>query len=712
MARIFKKKKTGLVLVLGITCLFGYFLFDNFGAQAQEQIKIFPASFSCDSPDTLGTSWQNPEAAFSQDLGEDARFKEFNQENSAYPLPATAGNPKSETPKERLYDPTGQVLNSKQILRFLNSKFQILTSKFFARAEEEIDSFTTPIQDGISLPPSTPESTPEPPLDSEHLTGQATSMPTPTPEPTLTPTPEPTPELISEPTPEPAPEITPEATPGPKSVELVKTLELSNFLPPEDFIRDKEIKMSQLRLSLAGKGNEGDKLIIDYFYPTFAEASAGKQNSWQSLAKFNLENEFSNAKNGGYFLYALPVFENWEDLENLKIRFTYQSAQYPISNIQYPVYLDALWLEIDYEEISNIQYPISKIERKDFRSDEEPEFELLERAGRAGLIGGAKQKIKAVFQKQIKIGEVSFLGPEGEELGWEFIFDENKTGNPTVRIRKPLNFRPGKYSLKIEIEKQGKIYNLEQDFTWGVLAINTNKSIFLPGERAYLQMAALKDDGHTICNARLRLQILNPKSEILNLSTEDGTIKYSGKCGPNNVTDMPDYFAYYELPLATQRETDAKQGRETDAKLKQAGIYQMKLTNLDNGYEIFDSFEVRPSVPFDIERVGPTRIYPPATYQMNLKIKANQGFVGQAIEQVPANFEIIEANLREYQANFRESSRFDSRQFASIISREGVKQIIWNVSWQAGSTYELKYQFDAPDISPHLYLLGPLEFYE
>jgi len=32
------------------------------------------------------------------------------------------------------------------------------------------------------------------------------------------------------------------------------------------------------------------------------------------------------------------------------------------------------------------------------------------------------------------------------------------------------------------------------------------------------------------------------------------------------VTDVPDYFAYYELPKATQRETDAKQGRETDAK--------------------------------------------------------------------------------------------------------------------------------------------------
>jgi len=60
-----------------------------------------------------------------------------------------------------------------------------------------------------------------------------------------------------------------------------------------------------------------------------------------------LENEISNNLNGGYFLYALPVFESWEDLNNLKIRFTYQNSQYPISNIQYP--------------ISNIQHPISSL---------------------------------------------------------------------------------------------------------------------------------------------------------------------------------------------------------------------------------------------------------------------------------------------------------------------------------------------------------------
>ena len=260
-----------------------------------------------------------------------------------------------------------------------------------------------------------------------------------------------------------------------------------------------------------------------------------------------------------------------------------------------------------------------------------------------------------------------------------------------IKLQKPeRKFRPGKWRMEIEMETDEAVFVAEQEFTWGVLAINVNKSIYLPNETAYLQMAALDDNGHTICGARLRLQILNPKSEILNLSTEDGTIQYSGECGPDNVTDVPDYFAYYELPKATQRETDAKQGRETDAKPEQVGIYQMKLINLDNGYEIEDSFEVRESVPFDVERIGPTRIYPPATYEMKLKIKANQDFSGEIVEYVPESFDVIP----------------DSR-FQILDSK-----IIWQVDWKAGETHELKYTFDAPDISPYLYLLGPLEFYE
>ena len=155
------------------------------------------------------------------------------------------------------------------------------------------------------------------------------------------------------------------------------------------------------------------------------------------------------------------------------------------------------------------------------------------------------------------------------------------------------------------------------------------------------------------------------------MSTEDGTIEYSNECGLNNVTDVPDYFTYYEVD--------------------DTGSYEMKLKNLDTGYEIKDSFEVRESLPFDIERMGPTRINPTAEYEMTFKIKANQDFSGEVIEKVPASFSISEQEGMRQEINGEE------------------KSLIWKADWKEGEIYELTYQFDAPDISPYLYLLGPLE---
>jgi len=236
--------------------------------------------------------------------------------------------------------------------------------------------------------------------------------------------------------------------------------------------------------------------------------------------------------------------------------------------------------------------------------------------------------------------------------------------------------RPGKYRLEFEVKDGDKTYTQEQDFTWGVLAINTNKSIYLPGENAYLQFAVLKDDGHTICDANLKLRIKNEKENTeTELSTENGAIRYSGKCSGDNVTDVPDYYVYFRVD--------------------KPGIYEMKLTNLNNGYEISDKFEVRESVPFEVERIGPTRIYPPAKYEMKIKIKANQDFNGEIVETVPFTFAI------------------DENTESKIIRHEPdintyTKQIGWEVDLKAGDTYEIKYIFDAPDISPYLYLLGPL----
>jgi len=292
------------------------------------------------------------------------------------------------------------------------------------------------------------------------------------------------------------------------------------------------------------------------------------------------------------------------------------------------------------------------------------------------LLGKIIDFVKDIFQpkeEKVEIKKAEVIGPFLPQVR---IKEEKKTKEKEeelgVQLVKPgKNFRPGKFEIKVELLVEDKVFVARKEFTWGVLAINLDKSIYLPGEVSFLQMAALDNEGHTLCRAKLRLEIINPLSEIETLETEKGTIQYSPSCGPDNVTDNPDYFAYYQV--------------------KEPGSYKIKLTNLDNGYEIEDSFEVREKVPFEIERRGATRINPfLASYLMTIKIKAKDDFQGEITESVPDSFEVKAEGAR-------------------IETTKNLKLIVWEVNLKGGEEIELKYEYQAPKVSPQLYLLGPLK---
>lgn len=200
----------------------------------------------------------------------------------------------------------------------------------------------------------------------------------------------------------------------------------------------------------------------------------------------------------------------------------------------------------------------------------------------------------------------------------------------TIQIRPFSQMKPGKYTLRVT-GATGE--TTEQDFTWGVLAINTSKSIYAPQEIAKLSLAVLDEGGRMVCDAKLRLEIRNStrsagsgqEFEIRNLTTEDGAIKVNEACQKKDFTLEPDYEATYQVG--------------------QVGTYSMTLTaETKNGsYTIADSFEVRAQVPFDIERTGPTRIFPPKTYPVTLTVTANQDFDGTVTEVVPDSFVITPA---------------------------------------------------------------------
>ena len=230
--------------------------------------------------------------------------------------------------------------------------------------------------------------------------------------------------------------------------------------------------------------------------------------------------------------------------------------------------------------------------------------------------------------------------------------------------------RPGQHTMQITIMQGDTVFVSHQDFFWGVLAVNLNKSIFKTGEEAYIQMAALNEGGFTICDAGLELTITDPQGSSNTYRTRNNSITSSDTCGADNVTDSPDYFVYHVL--------------------HHAGEYVVTLTNKDTGHSVDDTLEVHDVLPYSIERVGATRINPfKAAYEMQLLVETTEDFDGEIIEQVPASFDI--------------TSHTGDR----IREEGGVKLIVWDKDIKAGEKHILQYTYQAPKISPELFLLGP-----
>ncbi|KKR05787.1 MAG: hypothetical protein UT34_C0002G0294 [candidate division WS6 bacterium GW2011_GWF2_39_15] len=258
----------------------------------------------------------------------------------------------------------------------------------------------------------------------------------------------------------------------------------------------------------------------------------------------------------------------------------------------------------------------------------------------------AEESVKVDLTVAGKGAKVSLIDPRGK-----INKVSRKLNGSSVTFDADSYSRPGKYKLKILNDNGDKI---EKDFQWGVLTVNTNKAGYTPGDQVYLQMAVLNEYGHTICNANLELKINN---EIF--STSDEGIVRSKECGANNVTDTPDYFAYYDV--------------------RRIGVYDIKLKNLDNNFEITDTFEVKEGIPYEIERIGATRINPfRADYKMTIKVKANHSYSGHISESIPEGFELVD----------------------SVAD--------WDVNLGQGEEKTFSYIYRAPKKSPEIFLLGPV----
>jgi hypothetical protein len=222
---------------------------------------------------------------------------------------------------------------------------------------------------------------------------------------------------------------------------------------------------------------------------------------------------------------------------------------------------------------------------------------------------------------QTSVTTAAVLDPDGALTSIEPIVEQVDNAT-TIRLEKPQsNLRPGKYTLQVTVTQGGYISQAEQDFTWGVLAMNINQSTYQVGESAQLGFGVLDNFGRTICDAVLSLDITSPDGQTTTLATPQD-IQISPDCGGTTHTVLPDYQSAY-TPNTN-------------------GTYNLLLTaQTKNGTRrMRQTIEVTANAPFVTKRESATRLYPPTQYSMSVTINAHQNFTGSIVEPVPPDFAI------------------------------------------------------------------------
>jgi len=319
-------------------------------------------------------------------------------------------------------------------------------------------------------------------------------------------------------------------------------------------------------------------------------------------------------------------------------------------------------------------------------ADEEVVFEISAKDPNDGVVQGIVSNVSSTIKSGKNAPGASaksvIIDSEGEvvvaddtEAEWKDV-DISNTDKWDVPIKMPRSANPGVYTLKMEVTTEdGAQQRITQNFLWGVLALNTDKTIYSPNESGRIMMTVLNELGATVCKADLVLTISGPGGAST-LSTSDSSIIRNDSCEQYGTQITPDFEASYQFTGA--------------------GEYSLDLTaTTSNGqYQIIDKVFVENTPLFDVTRSGPTRIYPVVDYPITLDVVASQDFSGTIVEEVPASFKISTAEFGQV--------------YDRVSSAGDVKTLTWDVSLKAGQKITLGYRFDAPDISPEFYLLGPL----
>jgi len=455
--------------------------------------------------------------------------------------------------------------------------------------------------------------------------------------------------------------------------------------------------------AISPSGEETKPTVSPEVLDAILQISVFRNGKDRTVVGFVNKMPFSNAINGGYLSFTLPQ-KFVGDPSSLEI--TVESVRADGTKIE--MFVDSVFLALEVTqpfETHLVPVDDGEKELRDgvFAPGDEARFFFKVRDPQKPL---RKALLDNIFDPNTPPANVQLFAEiqdaDGNPLP-DIDFDSRWKGRGAfgaeewdVVAKSPQELKPGRYTLLVRfVGPDGTSTDITREFLWGVLAINTAKSIYLPEETVDFAFAVLDEQGNMICDAALKLVIETPWKQFWSLSTDDRTIVVNEECSLKAYTEVSDYEAHWQLP----NDPTGQQG---------IGEYKLSLTasfiNKEGNQEthkIEDKFEVRDKIPFDIHRQGPTRIFPTSAYGMKITVVANEAFEGMIVEPVPDSFQI----LKQSEGDGFLKTVADSQE-------KGINYVAWEGKFEQGKTYELSYIFDAPDISPTLWMTGPLRLHE
>jgi hypothetical protein len=259
---------------------------------------------------------------------------------------------------------------------------------------------------------------------------------------------------------------------------------------------------------------------------------------------------------------------------------------------------------------------------------------------------------------------VEIFDSHNNKINFETELVKEREGKFNIKID-TQNTKPGLYKIKTILNVNGEEHITENEFAWGLVSVNTIKSIYKPNDVADLEIVVLNSTGNPVCDSNITMNIVDPNLSSTTLTSND-KITSEPSCGLYSANYQTQNSGNYTIDIQAETETG--------------------IANFSTYFIVQESFD------YDVTRYAESVIDP-----IN---NPNRFVVGIQVESFVGNGPIT---VREYVPSF-----FD-------IITEGDVEIVGDnkvITWTKSLTNNVaafEYVYSVPLETPQLYALGQAE---